>query len=92
MDENESFDQDLEVACYQKSKKNITFKTDSENAKENQVFEKNPRKMINQLEEIKSKHHKKFKALNFAYEGKTYKYNEKIVIPNFPMVWKEDDF
>ncbi len=56
------------------------------------MFEKDPRKIINYLEQIKGKNHKKFKALNFACEGKAYKYNDQIVIPEFPMVWKESDF
>lgn len=93
VDENsESFDKDSEMSSYEPSKKKITFKTESENAKDDQMFEKDPRKIIYHLEEIKGKHHKKFKALNFSCEGKTYKYNEQIIIPDFPMVLKEGDF
>lgn len=92
VDDNDSFDKDSERSLYEPSKKKITFKTESENTKDDQVFEKDPRKIINHLKEIKNKNHKKFKALNFACEGKTYKYNEQIVIPDFPMVWREDDF
>jgi hypothetical protein len=80
------------MSSYEPSKKKITFRTESDNSKEDQFFEKDPRKIINYLEEVKGKNHKKFKALNFACEGKAHKYNDQIVIPEFPMVWKESDF
>ena len=41
---------------------------------------------------MKNRSHKKFKALNFSASGKTYKYNESIIIPNFHMIDKCEDF
>jgi hypothetical protein len=34
---------------------------------------------------MKNKGRKKFRELNFTCEGKSYKYNDQIIIPNFPL-------